>query len=563
MMTIKRSLQFGIIAAVLLAAFLAGSLIYLTTTIFSLSETLNTRNTITNAVADLENESLYLTNEARMYVFNNKQTYLAEYENKLAEDTFLQTAELLKSYNVPDELIEQLTFINDKSLALTDVEYEAFNAMKAGNVKKAQDLVTNTAYEQAAIEIDELYAAFKEELNVWADELALKATASTNIAFIFIIIAAVSFAISVIIYFIILIRRLKPLEILTATSQKMAAGDFTSEPLPIKSRDEIAVLSASFNDMSQNLRSVLSAVAQSSTNVAASSEELLASADQSAHASHQVTSSIEKISQQATNSDDNLNETLVALQEVTEGITHVASAAEDVTAVSTVAQQNARDGHRDIALTVEQMNAIDKAVQQSLSTVESLITHSAQIEDFVSIITTISSQTNLLALNAAIEAARAGEAGKGFAVVADEVRKLAEQTTNSAAKIVDIVRILQQGIQHMTNDMEQVSTQVQQGVITATKTGSSFEVILKSTVAVSDQIMSVSAVAEQMAASTEQMAATFETLKDGSSITTMSAQQAVTLVEKQYATTEEINESAKMLASLAEELNKELTRFKV
>lgn len=165
-MTIKRSLQFGIIAAVLLAAFLAGSLIYLTTTIFSLSETLNTRNTITNAVADLENESLYLTNEARMYVFNNKQTYLAEYENKLAEDTFLQTAELLKSYNVPDELVEQLTFINDKSLALTDVEYEAFNALKVGNVSKAQNLVTNTTYEQAAIEIDELYAAFKEELNV-------------------------------------------------------------------------------------------------------------------------------------------------------------------------------------------------------------------------------------------------------------------------------------------------------------------------------------------------------------------------------------------------------------
>lgn len=562
-MTIKRSLQVGIIAAVLLAAFLAGSLVYLTTTIFSLNESLNTRNTITNAVADLENESLYLTNEARMYVFNNKQAYLEEYENKLAEDTFLQTAELLKSYDVPDELIEQLTFINDKSLALTDVEYEAFNAMKAGNINKAKELVTNTTYEQAAIEIDELYATFKTDLNVWADELASEATASTNIAFIFIIIATVSFAISVIFYFLILIRRLKPLETLTTTSKKMADGDFTSEPLPIKSRDEIAVLSASFNDMSQNLRHVLSTVAQSSTNVAASSEELLASAEQSAHASQQVTSSIERISQQATNSDENLNETLVALQEVTEGITHVASAAEDVTAVSTVAQQNAQDGHRDIALTVEQMNSIDKAVQQSLSTVESLITHSAQIEDFVSIITTISSQTNLLALNAAIEAARAGEAGKGFAVVADEVRKLAEQTTASAAKIVDIVRILQQGIQHMTHDMEQVSTQVQQGVLTATKTGSSFEVILKSTVAVSDQITSVSAVAEQMAASTEQMAATFETLKDGSSITTTSAKQAVSLVEAQYATTEEINDSAKLLASLAEELNRELTRFKV
>lgn len=562
-MTIKASLKYGIFAAILLTVFLAGSLVYLTTTILSLNDTLNNRNTITSAVAKLENESLYLTNAARMYVFTNDDAYLTSYENKLAADTFLQTATMLAAYNVPTTLTAQLDVINDQSLAVADIEYAAFDAVATGNQERAEQLLTDATYEREALAVDELYITLKEELNVWADELAYKVTATTNVAFIIIIIAAISFTAAIITYFVLLMRRLKPLQALTETAQLMAGGDLTAQPVTVRTKDEIAILSTSFNEMATNLRAVLTTVGQSSTNVAASSEELLASAEQSNHSGQLVTESIDEISKQATRSNADMNETLAALQEVTEGITHVAHAAEDVTAVSNVAQQNAENGQRDIALTVARMNDIDASVKQSLTTVESLITHSSQIEEFVSAITAISSQTNLLALNAAIEAARAGEAGKGFAVVADEVRKLAEQSNASAEKIVDIVRILQQGIEQMTSSMQRVSAQVQQGVEKATHMGASFETILQSTVAVSDQIMSVSAVAEQMSASAEQMSATFETLKDGSTNTATNTQQAVALVEEQYATTEEINTSAKMLAVLAEELNSELMKFKV
>lgn len=562
-MTIKASLKYGIFAAILLTVFLAGSLVYLTTTILSLNDTLNNRNTITSAVAELENESLYLTNAARMYVFTNDDAYLTSYENKLAADTFLQTATMLAAYNVPTTLTAQLDVINDQSLAVADIEYAAFDAVATGNQERAEQLLTDATYEREALAIDELYITLKEELNVWADELAYKVMATTNVAFIIIIITAISFTAAIITYFVLLMRRLKPLQALTETAQLMAGGDLTAQPVTVRTKDEIAILSTSFNEMATNLRAVLTTVGQSSTNVAASSEELLASAEQSNHSGQLVTESLDEISKQATRSNADMNETLAALQEVTEGITHVAHAAEDATAVSNVAQQDAENGQRDIALTVARMNDIDASVKQSLTTVESLITHSSQIEEFVSAITAISSQTNLLALNAAIEAARAGEAGKGFAVVADEVRKLAEQSNASAEKIVDIVRILQQGIEQMTSSMQRVSAQVQQGVEKATHMGASFETILQSTVAVSDQIMSVSAVAEQMSASAEQMSATFETLKDGSTNTATNTQQAVALVEEQYATTEEINTSAKMLAVLAEELNSELMKFKV
>lgn len=562
-MTIKLSLKLGILAAILLTFFLGGSLVYLTTTILSLNETLNERNTITNAVADLENESLYLTNAARMYVFTNDETYLANYENQLEADTFLKTASMLEEFNVPATLTAQLNAINDQSLAVADIEYAAFDALAAGEQQRAEALLTDATYEQEAAAVDELYIAFKQELNAWADTLAYETMSTTNVAFIVIIVAAVLFTGAIITYFMLLMRRLKPLQALTATAQQMASGDLTTQPVAVHSKDEIAILSTSFNEMATNLRAVLTTVGQSSTNVAASSEELLASAEQSNHSGQLVTESIDAISKQAVRSNHDMNETLVALSEVTEGITHVAHAAEDVTAVSTAAQQNAENGRRDIALTVAQMHDIDASVKQSLTTVQSLITHSSQIEEFVSAITAISSQTNLLALNAAIEAARAGEAGKGFAVVADEVRKLAEQSNHSAEKIVDIVRILQQGIAHMTDNMQHVSAQVQQGVETASKTDASFETILQSTVAVSDQIMSVSAVAQQMSASAEQMSATFETLKDGSTVTATNTQNAVSLVEEQYATTEEINASAKMLAELAEELNSQLMKFKV
>lgn len=323
--------------------------------------------------------------------------------------------------------------------------------------------------------------------------------------------------------------------------------------------DEVGVLSTAFTGMSNNLRTVLTAVSQSSSNVATSSEELLAGAEQSTESAKQIASTIEEAAFQADTQQQQMDETIKVLQEVTMGIQQVAHAAEDVTSVSAHAQQNAEVGQSHITQTVAQMDGIDDAVQRSLKTVEKLTVQSTQIEQFVVAITTISDQTNLLALNAAIEAARAGDAGKGFAVVAEEVRKLAEQSNASAAEIETIIRDLQAGIGHM----RQVSSEVQQGVTVVTKTGSAFEEILQTSAEVSEHIVSVSAVAQQMSASAEQMLATFESLQQTAHATAANTQSSTRLVEEQYATMNDVATSAETLAKLAEQLNQEVTKFKL
>lgn len=315
--------------------------------------------------------------------------------------------------------------------------------------------------------------------------------------------------------------------------------------------DEVGVLSTAFTGMSNNLRTVLTAVSQSSSNVATSSEELLAGAEQSTESAKQIASTIEEAAFQA-DTQQQMDETIKVLQEVTMGIQQVAHAAEDVTSVSAHAQQNAEIGQSHITQTVAQMDGIDDAVQRSLKTVEKLTVQSTQIEQFVVAITTISDQTNLLALNAAIEAARAGDAGKGFAVVA-------EQSNASAAEIETIIRDLQAGIGHM----RQVSSEVQQGVTVVTKTGSAFEEILQTSAEVSEHIVSVSAVAQQMSASAEQMLATFESLQQTAHATAANTQSSTRLVEEQYATMNDVATSAETLAKLAEQLNQEVTKFKL
>lgn len=315
--------------------------------------------------------------------------------------------------------------------------------------------------------------------------------------------------------------------------------------------DEVGLLSTAFTGMSNNLRTVLTAVSQSSSNVATSSEELLAGAEQSTESAKQIASTIEEAAFQA-DTQQQMDETIKVLQEVTMGIQQVAHAAEDVTSVSAHAQQNAEVGQSHITQTVAQMDGIDDAVQRSLKTVEKLTVQSTQIEQFVVAITTISDQTNLLALNAAIEAARAGDAGKGFAVVA-------EQSNASAAEIETIIRDLQAGIGHM----RQVSSEVQQGVTVVTKTGSAFEEILQTSAEVSEHIVSVSAVAQQMSASAEQMLATFESLQQTAHATAANTQSSTRLVEEQYATMNDVATSAETLAKLAEQLNQEVTKFKL
>ena len=227
------------------------------------------------------------------------------------------------------------------------------------------------------------------------------------------------------------------------------------------------------------------------------------------------------------------------------------------------AHKQAKSGQKDVQNTVLYMQEIEKSVDDMLVSIKSLSEHSTNIETFVSAITDISDQTNLLALNAAIEAARAGEAGKGFAVVADEVRQLAEQSNESANKITSIIDALQKEMRETATQMEKVTTQVKNGVQMVNLTGKTFNDIQQATSIVAEQIKSVASITNQMTSSATQINATSEQLEITAVESATNTQGSVALVEEQYASMEEITAAANMLTQLASNLNEEISKFNV
>lgn len=562
-MSLRKYLKLGFVSALVLTGVLIISFVLMSLAINKMAKTLETQHEVSQLVTDLESMSSYLLYEARLYSYTGNKTYLQNYENKLAEDLYVKAKDTLAMLDLPAHFLIELDKTSVQSAKIRELDNTAFSAIEKGNLPEAQRILSSLQYEEQTKATETLFLQFKDNLSSWMTEEAAKRQEDAMIAVIIMLIACSIFIAGIITLLLILIRRIHPLFSLTENAKKLADGDITIEPIKIKVEDEVGTLSHSFNKMVENLREILKTVNVASAEVAASSEQLLANAEQTANMSQQVLNSVSGISNDTTNQQTQLDENAIALSEITIGIQEVATAAEDVSNASNEAKNRATTGQEHLITTVNQMNSIQHSVDDTLEVIHELSHQSSAIEEFVTAITDISNQTNLLALNAAIEAARAGEAGKGFAVVADEVRKLAEQSKQSAERITTIIHSLQHKVKLTEANMEQVTAQVVQGVHAVNTTGQSFQEIVNSTSEVSIQIANVSAIAQQMAASTEEMSAIFENLQSIAKNTSSDTADSTTLVKSQYAAIQEITASSNMLAQLAETLHNEVTKFKL
>jgi methyl-accepting chemotaxis protein len=189
--------------------------------------------------------------------------------------------------------------------------------------------------------------------------------------------------------------------------------------------------------------------------------------------------------------------------------------------------------------------------------------HSQKIGKILEVISQISDQTNLLALNAAIEAARAGEHGRGFAVVADEVRKLAEESKHSADQIADLIATIQNDTARAVNIMEKGNTEVQNGLQVVDTAGQSFQQILQSIQGVTSQIQEVAATSQEISASSEEITASVEEVASIASEAAASTNQVATSAETQLASIQEITQSINELSKLALDLQDTVNQFKM
>ncbi len=352
-----------------------------------------------------------------------------------------------------------------------------------------------------------------------------------------------------------------PMVRLSAAAKQIASGDLTGTAIHLKRRDEIGELADSFQQMKENLRTLLVQIHASSEQVAASAEQLFAGTEQVSQATNHVAATIQGIAAGSNAAAHAVKESTIGMDEVARGFQYIAKSTAIVSETSLESKTVAEQGNAAIQQAINQMNTIQESVQSSSELAKSLGERSTEIGKFIDVITDISAQTNLLALNAAIEAARAGEHGRGFAVVADEVRKLAEESRNSAEQIVQLVNGIQQDTARIIGGMEAGTQEVESGVEMIHHAGEAFKRIMQSVQTVTSQAQEVLASTEQIAASADQVSASMDEMSTIADKNASESDSIASVTEEQLASMEEIATSASALTDLAEEMQQQVKKF--
>jgi len=355
----------------------------------------------------------------------------------------------------------------------------------------------------------------------------------------------------------------KPIEAIAGVAERIALGDLTTKDVKVKSNDEIGILAKSFNQMTENLRNLVRQISISSEQVASSSEELTASAEQSSQVSETITLTIQEVSANAEMQSRSVDESVQSINEMSSGVQQIASSAQMTSSLTKETAHKAIEGNQSIQLTAKQMDSIHHTMNHLANAVIEMEEHSKEIEQVVEVISEIAAQTNLLSLNAAIEAARAGEQGRGFAVVAAEVRKLAEQSSQSAGQIAQLVTSIINRTHHVVESTEAGVKEVSEGILVVHTAGKLFEEIKQNIDEVSNQVQEISAASQQISASTEQVVHSIELISDGSKSVAAESQNLAASTEEQSASMEEITSSASSLSTMAEQLKELIGQFKV
>jgi methyl-accepting chemotaxis protein len=321
----------------------------------------------------------------------------------------------------------------------------------------------------------------------------------------------------------------------------------SSEVLAVMANNDFTVrMTGNYKGDYQAIKNSVNSLGDSLTNVFHQVSEAVSA---TASASNEISSSTEEMAAGAQEQTQQATEVATAVEQMTKTILDTTNNANAAAGLAKHAGDTARAGGEVVEQTVAGMNRIADVVQQSAETVEALGKSSDQIGEIVQVIDDIADQTNLLALNAAIEAARAGEQGRGFAVVADEVRKLAERTTKATKEIATMIKQIQKDTVGAVESMSLGKREVESGKQLAAKAGDSLKEIISGATKVVDTITQVAAASEEQSSASEQISKNIEAI---SSVTQESA-----------AGTQQIARAAEDLNRLTQNLQDIVNQFKI
>ncbi|WP_428909725.1 methyl-accepting chemotaxis protein [Niallia sp. Krafla_26] len=508
----------------------------------------------------IETEIAVNTSNYRGYILYGKETYKDGFNQSSAKiDDLIQQGKELATLQETDEKLDAIQTINQqlRETALPIMEQSLTDKPRAIDRGLQEVVPLTTSLNNTS---DELYNMLIEiaDRNVKEN----KSGAASSLTQVLIIsIVAVMIALLLGIYLSNMIS--KPIRLVMNQMKLIASGDLTKESLKVKSKDEIGQLVSTTNEMADSMKNILIKINKVSETVSSHSEELTQSANEVTVGNEQVALTMEELASGSETQANSSTDLSSAMAEFAAKVQEANENGETIQEGSNKVLEMTNVGSQLMLGSTKQMKTIDEIVKDSVQNVQNLNVRSQEISKLVIVIRDIADQTNLLALNAAIEAARAGEQGRGFSVVAEEVRKLAEQTASSVSEITGIVENIQSGFGNVTESLKEGYKEVEKGSVQIETTGQTFNDISNQVTEmvngikiISTNLSDIASTSQEMSSSIQEIAATAEESAAGIEQTAASVQQA-------NSTMEEVAGSSNQLAKLAEELNGLVRQFKL
>ncbi|TCP59446.1 methyl-accepting chemotaxis protein [Tumebacillus sp. BK434] len=514
---------------------------------------------------DLLEASDRLTNEARAYVqfgeTAHKDAYLEEANTvKTGEKVMGRLIELGAPQGELD-LIKQVLQAQD---TLGSREEAALRLADEQKFDQARAVLFGEEYEREKQQISDRLLTFETKMNERSAEEAYVASRKTANILNWVNVVVGLTLVAAIVTGIMLHRRItKPLQEVMETAEKIAAGDLCIEEIHVLHDDEVGVTAKAVNSMAASLRQIIRQANETTLQVAASSQQLLVHAERTSQSTEQIAAAIQEVASGAETQMRGAEDSLASMEEMAEGIKRIAETTGVVAEASQITEQEALHGNETIQKVVRQMGTIHNETSNVAIVIQQLNEHSQQIGKIVEVITDIASQTNLLSLNAAIEAARAGEHGKGFAVVAKEVRKLAEQSQQSAGQIAKLIEHIRTDTARAVLAMEKGSSEVQAGIGIVDEAGEAFQKILTAAQHVADQVADISSLSEEMSAGSVQVTTSVEELTRIARQSAASSNNVAASSQEQLALIQEITTSMAVLTDVSQDLHDTIGQFKI